>query len=126
MRTNTGQQEPDTEQSKYAALIAQASILAAMLFTLLFTAFGSVQAQDNKKIPRVGFLSATSPTANSARIEAFRQGLRDLGYAERKNIIVEWRCADGKFDRPPQPCGRTGWSQGGRDRFQRSGTHTFF
>jgi hypothetical protein len=64
MRTNTGQQEPDTEQSKYAALIAQASILAAMLFTLLFTAFGSVQAQDNKKIPRVGFLSATSPTVS--------------------------------------------------------------
>ena len=61
MRTNTGQQEPETDQSEFrhAALIAHASVLAAMLCMLLFTAFGSVQAQDNKKIPRVGFLSAT-------------------------------------------------------------------
>lgn len=44
---------------RHAALIAHASVLAAMLCMLLFTAFGSVQAQENKKIPRVGFLSAT-------------------------------------------------------------------
>ena len=60
MRTNTGQHEPETDQSEFrhAALIAHASVLAAMLCMLLFTAFGSVQAQDNE-IPRVGFLSAT-------------------------------------------------------------------
>ena len=61
----------------------------------------TTQAQESKKIPRIGFLSATSPAANSARIEAFRQGLRDLGHVEGKNIFIEWRWADGKFDRLP-------------------------
>jgi putative ABC transport system substrate-binding protein len=58
-------------------------------------------AQQPAKIPRIGFLSATSPSANAARIEAFRQGLRALGYVEGKNIIIEWRSAEEKLDRLP-------------------------
>src|SRR5437773_6548694 len=69
-----------------------------MLFALCFSA----QAQQPTKIPRIGVLSATSPAANSARIEAFRQGLRELGYVEGKNIAIEWRWAEGKFDRLPE------------------------
>jgi putative ABC transport system substrate-binding protein len=49
----------------------------------------------------MGYLSTVSLSANAARIEALRQGLRDLGYAEGKNIIVEWRSAEGKLDRLP-------------------------
>jgi hypothetical protein len=52
------------------------------------------------KVPRIGFLG-TSPTAIAARTEAFRQGLRELGYVEGKNIVIEWRFAEGKLDRLP-------------------------
>ncbi len=61
----------------------------------------SAEAQQPTKIPRIGYLSAASPSANSARIEAFRQGLRELGYVEGKNIVIEWRSAEGKLDRLP-------------------------
>jgi putative tryptophan/tyrosine transport system substrate-binding protein len=59
------------------------------------------QAQQPTKIPRIGYLIGTSPTANAARVEAFRQGLRELGYVEGKTIVIEWRYAEGKLDRLP-------------------------
>jgi putative ABC transport system substrate-binding protein len=58
-------------------------------------------AQQPTKIPRIGFLSGQSPSAISTRTEAFRQGLRELGYVEGKNIVIEWRYAEGKLDRLP-------------------------
>jgi putative ABC transport system substrate-binding protein len=61
----------------------------------------SIQAQEATKIPRIGFLIGSSPSANAARIESFRQGLRELGYVEGKNIVIEFRSAEGKFDRLP-------------------------
>jgi putative tryptophan/tyrosine transport system substrate-binding protein len=71
--------------------------LCAMLFALCVSA----DAQQPKKVPRIGFLVASSASANSARVEAFRQGLRELGYVEGKNIIIESRFAEGKTDRLP-------------------------
>jgi len=71
------------------------SVLCAMLFALC----SSAEAQQTKKVPRIGFLSATSSSAIAARVEAFRQGLRELGYVEGKNIVIEWRYAEGKLDR---------------------------
>ncbi len=59
------------------------------------------EAQQPKKVPRIGFLSAASSSAIAARVEAFRQGLRELGYVEGKNIFIEWRFAEGKSDRLP-------------------------
>jgi len=56
------------------------------------------QAQQPTKIPRIGYLVAST---TSPRIEAFRQGLRELGYVEGKNIVIEWRYAEGKLDRLP-------------------------
>jgi len=56
-------------------------------------------AQQAKKIPRIGFLNALFPTTSPARIEAFRQGLRDAGYVEGENIIIEYRYAERKVDR---------------------------
>src|SRR4030095_14781527 len=58
-------------------------------------------AQQPKKLPRVGFLTAGSSTTIAARIEALRQGLRELGYIEDKNVVIEWRFAEGKVDRLP-------------------------
>jgi putative tryptophan/tyrosine transport system substrate-binding protein len=60
-----------------------------------------VQAQQPTKIPRIGFLTAGSPSTIPARIEAFRLGLRELGYVEDKNMVIEWRFGEGKLDRLP-------------------------
>src|SRR5499426_1991804 len=59
------------------------------------------QAQQATKVPRIGSLSASSPSVISARLEAFRQGLRELGYVEGKNIVIEYRYAEEKLDRLP-------------------------
>ena len=55
----------------------------------------TADAQPPKKVSRIGFLAAVSHSANSARFEAFRQGLRELGYVEGKDVGIEWRYADG-------------------------------
>ena len=68
-----------------------------MLLALSFPA----AAQQPKKVPRIGFLVAGSASSVSARIEAFRQGLLELGYIEGKNIVIEWRFAEGKSERVP-------------------------
>jgi putative ABC transport system substrate-binding protein len=74
------------------------SILAAMLAFLLGVA---AEAQQPTKNPRIGYLSGSSPSTSPARREAFWQGLRELGYVEGKNIVIEQRYAEGKFDRLP-------------------------
>src|SRR6266550_2715734 len=56
-------------------------------------------AQQPGKILRIGYLSSDSPSTIAVRIEAFRQGLRELGHVEGKNIVIEWRFAEGKADR---------------------------
>jgi ABC-type uncharacterized transport system substrate-binding protein len=75
------------------------------IFVCLLLAFflrtGSLEAQQPTKVPRIGFLGATYPSTNAARIEAFRQGLRELGYVEGKNIVIEYRWAEGKTERLP-------------------------
>src|SRR5439155_16611462 len=67
--------------------------LGAMLFTVSFPA----QAQQTKKVPRIAFLSASRQSWD----EALHQGLRELGYIEGQNIIIEYRYAGGKFERLP-------------------------
>ena len=68
---------------------------------MLFALSLSAEAQQPAKIPRIGFLGATTLPATSARIEAFRHGLRELGYTEGKNIVIEYRWAEGKIERLP-------------------------
>ena len=72
--------------------------LSVIAFVLVVT--GAVaHAQQPTKISRIGFLNVTSSSTMSARIEAFRQGLRELGYVEGENILIEHRHAEGKLDR---------------------------
>jgi putative ABC transport system substrate-binding protein len=68
---------------------------------LLLTATTFVEAQQPNKVSRIGYLSGASLSAIPKRIEALRQGLRELGYVEGKNIVIEWRWAEGKPDRLP-------------------------
>ena len=70
--------------------------LSVMLSALCLPA----EAQQPKEVPRIGYLTADSrSTREDVRAEAFRQGLREFGYVEGKNIIIEWRSAEGKLDR---------------------------
>jgi putative ABC transport system substrate-binding protein len=57
------------------------------------------QAQQPAKVPRIGFQTDQPALTMAARLEGFRQGLRELGYVEVKNIIIEWRSAEGKAER---------------------------
>jgi len=73
-------------------------VLCAVLFALSIPA----EAQQPTKIYRIGYLTAASLADIADRAEAFRQGMRELGYVEGKNIIIEWRDAKGKSDRLPE------------------------
>jgi putative ABC transport system substrate-binding protein len=75
-------------------------IFALALCALFFAPRLSVQAQPTK-IPRIGYLTGATPNGQTARVEAFQQGLRELGYVEGKNIVVEYRYAEEKLHRLP-------------------------
>src|SRR5436190_10634384 len=69
--------------------------LCAMLFALSVSA----EAQLPKKVPKIGFLVVPSRSFFADRMESFRQGLHSLGYVEGKNILIEYRYAEGNLDR---------------------------
>src|SRR5262249_42037329 len=71
----------------------------AMLALALLAAPLAAEAQPARKVPRIGFLSTDAAADSSAALDAFRQGLRALGYVEGQNIAVEWRFAAGRLDR---------------------------
>ncbi|HEY7363624.1 MAG TPA: ABC transporter substrate-binding protein [Methylomirabilota bacterium] len=73
-------------------LLVVVSILAAPLV---------VEAQSATKLYRIGFLGAASASTHGTRLEALRAGLRDLGYVEGRNIVIEYRWAEGKYERLP-------------------------
>jgi putative ABC transport system substrate-binding protein len=75
-------------------------IFAITLASVILLSVYRTEAQQPAKVPLIGRLGAGSPSSGLARREAFRQGLRELGYVEGKNIVIEWRYAEeGKLDR---------------------------
>jgi putative ABC transport system substrate-binding protein len=75
--------------------------LFCLLVTFSLITIVSAEAQPANNVPKIGYLSAPPLAASATRNEAFRQGLRELSYVEGKNIVIEWRSAEGKSDRLP-------------------------
>ncbi|MGH7771144.1 MAG: ABC transporter substrate binding protein, partial [Candidatus Binatia bacterium] len=76
-------------------------IVVFVLATLILASVHLAEAQQAKKVPPIGYLGGSLLSGNAARIEAFRQGLRELNYVEGKNIVIDWRSAEGQGDRLP-------------------------
>jgi putative ABC transport system substrate-binding protein len=85
---NTGASEPMLRR-----------IVVCLLLTVLLLTVSVAEAQQPRKIPHIGVLAGGSASSDSARIEALRQGLREFGYVEGKNVVIEYAYADGKTNR---------------------------
>ena len=77
-------------------------IIVLALCFILFALGPSADAQQSNKVFRIGYLAATDPATEFTRSEPFRLALRELGYIEGQNIVIEYRFAEGKQDRTPE------------------------
>ena len=79
----------------------KAAVPSILVAVILLAVAVIAEAQQPKKVPRIGYLTGATASGMRHRTDAFRQGLSQLGYVEGKNIAIEWRYAEGKFDRRP-------------------------
>jgi putative ABC transport system substrate-binding protein len=77
-------------------------VILSLLAASVLICFHPAEAQQPKKVPRIGYLSASDPATESTRSEAIRRALRELGYIEGHNVAIEYRYAEGKFQRLPE------------------------
>jgi putative ABC transport system substrate-binding protein len=75
--------------------------LQAVSVSVLAAPLAAAAAQQAGKVPRIGFLGVTSPSDRPSLLDAFRQGLRELGWVEGQNIAIDYRYAEGRLDRLP-------------------------
>ena len=102
MRTFSSKRVSDRCSGNRKSRIPNASLARSLAFVIALGTYGAaVNGQQPTNIPRIGFLVAVSQSAAAARADTFRQGLRELGYVEGKNILIEFRYADGTLDRLP-------------------------
>src|SRR6185503_10824138 len=80
----------------------RAAVSSILVAVVLLAVAVTAEAQQPKKVPRIGYLSSSDPATESTRAEAIRLALRKLGYIEGQNIAIEYRYAEGKRDREPQ------------------------
>jgi putative ABC transport system substrate-binding protein len=93
-----GQKSEVSNGTALRTLLFALSFLGALLFAPCVTA----EAQQRGNVPRIGYVSSIGDVNNPGpRVQAFRQGLRDLGYIEGKNILVEFRYLEGDVNRAP-------------------------
>ena len=79
-----------------------ARLIVVLLLGLVAVPLTADAQQPADKVHRIGFLGSVTVAGYARQIEALRQGLRDLGYAEGKNLVIESRWAEGKYDRLPE------------------------
>src|SRR6266545_1277622 len=80
----------------------KARVLSILFVVVLLAVAVMAEAQQPKKVHRIGYLSGIDPARESARSEAIRLALRELGYIEGQNIAIEYRYAEGNSDRFPE------------------------
>jgi putative ABC transport system substrate-binding protein len=80
--------------------VVRDAFAVVLALTLLAVAL-AVDAQQAGKVPRIGFLSVTSPSDRPPQLDAFQQTLRELGWIEGQNIVIDYRYAEGRLDRLP-------------------------
>jgi ABC-type uncharacterized transport system substrate-binding protein len=95
-----GSGQPTINHSKQGGM-ARKAIIAVWLVALTLVPFRKAEGQQPNKVPRIGFVDAGSPATTGHRAQAFMQGLRDLGYVEGQNIVIEYRWAQGKLESLP-------------------------
>src|SRR5215469_144871 len=83
-------------------LSGKGSKAVVVLCAILFALCSSAEAQQQKKIARIGYLFASTPAATALNIEAFRQGMRELGHVEGKTFVLELRYGEGRAERFPE------------------------
>ena len=93
-REARGNSRSEKSLSRKVSCLALGVLLLALSF--------SAEAQQTKKIPRIGYLSPADPASDSTRAEAIRLALRERGYIEGQNIAFEYRYSEGKRDRAPE------------------------
>jgi putative tryptophan/tyrosine transport system substrate-binding protein len=79
--------------------VKKVGVLSILVVVVLLAVAVIAEAQQPKKVPRIGYLSNNDPANESTRSEAIRLGLRELGQIEGQNIAIEYRYAEGKIDR---------------------------
>jgi ABC-type uncharacterized transport system substrate-binding protein len=102
MRVQSAESKGIAQKEKRGRKLMRKNIIHLTLCAMLFALCSSADAQQPKKLYRIGYLSAIDPATESTRAEPIRLALRELSYIEGQNIAIEYRYAEGKTDRLPE------------------------
>jgi ABC-type uncharacterized transport system substrate-binding protein len=100
--TVSGEQKAVSSKTPREKRMGRRVIVFIWLVLTVLLPTGFLEAQQAKKIWRMGYLSSVNPVNESARAEGIRLALRELGYIEGQNIAIEYRYGEGKIDRYPE------------------------
>src|SRR4249920_2797953 len=102
MREQSAEGKGSSTERKRGRKLMRKNVIRLTLCAMLFALCAAAEAQQPKKVFRIGYLSSTDPARESARSGEIRLALRERGYIEGQNIAIEYRYAQGKVDRNPE------------------------